>query len=193
MSRKIPDPKSFTGRLSLQQPSIFVAVILGCAALGLWVVYELGQIRAGHNGFEARREYGELESRLKELSAENNDLKRQIALLETSRKIDQEAYAQVESELAGLQQEILAQGEDLEFYKGIVAEQPPGLRIQDMELLPGSDPASYQLRLVLAQSMRATQRISGSVEFDFEGERDGQPAKLGLADLPQTGVAPLHH
>ena len=60
LSRKIPDPKSFAGRLSPQRPSIFVAVILGCAALGLWVVFELGQIRAGHNGFEARREYGEL-------------------------------------------------------------------------------------------------------------------------------------
>jgi len=165
-----------------RQQVFFGAVVVSCL-LGFWIAYELGQIRAGHNGFEAQREYEELEDNFDDLQSENTELRRQIAVLETSRKIDQEAYAQVEAQLTGLQQEILAQEEDLEFYRGIVADQQTGLRVQDLELLSGTEPDLFNLRLVLAQSMRATKRIEGSVEFEFEGELNGEPETLALKDF----------
>ncbi len=85
--------------------------------------------------------------------------------------------------MVDLQNEILVQREDLAFYRGIVADQQTGLRVQDLELLAGDNASSFSLRLVLAQAMRASQRISGSVELQVEGVRDGEPLTLGLAEL----------
>ena len=162
---------------------VFAILALICVLAVVWVVYELGQIRAGHNALAARQRYAELEARLDEAHERNEELRRKIALLETGGKIDEEAYRQVEERLVDLQNEILEQREDIAFYQGIVADQPTGLRVQDFELLAGDEVSSFSLRLVLAQAMRATQRISGSVELQIEGLRDGQSLTLGLDEL----------
>jgi len=166
-----------------QRNRIFSIVVLICGLAIIWVAYQLGQIRAGHNGLTALQRYGELEARLDESREQNDELRRKIALLETSGKIDKEAYRQVEQRLVDLQNEILEQREDLAFYRGIVADQQTGLRVQDFELLAGDEVSSFSLRLVLAQAMRASQRISGSVELQVEGVRDGKPLILELAEL----------
>ena len=166
---------------------ILLGVIIICIVAVLWVVYEFGQIRAGHNSFQAREEVGELARQLEKYAGQNDELRRQIALLETSRKIDEEAYRQVEQKLSGLQDQILTQREELAFYRGILADQETGLRIQGLELLDGESRLTFNLRLVLAQAMRATKRISGSIDLRVEGERDGEPVVLTLADLGIEG------
>jgi len=166
-----------------QRDRIFVIGGIVCGLIIIWIVFELGQIRAGHNGLEALQRYGEFEALLDEAGKQNDELHSKIALLETGRKIDEEAYAQVGQQLVDLQNKILAQQEDLAFYRGIVADQQTGLRVQDLELLARSDPASFNLRLVLAQALRASQRISGSVKLKVEGVSDGKPLTLGLAEL----------
>lgn len=162
---------------------IFVAVGVVCAVAFVWIAFELGQVRAGYNSFEAAERYRELERVLEEQREEGRRLHEHIAQLETDRKIDGEAYARVERELATLEAEILTQQEDLQFYRGIVADQQAGLRVQDFALWPGNGPLSYSMRLVLAQAMRAGSRISGSVELEIQGERDSKPLTLGLADM----------
>jgi len=169
-----------------QRNRIFSIVVLICGLAIFWVVYELGQIRAGHNGLTARQRYGELEARLDGAHEQNDELRRKIAILETSGKIDEEAYRQVEQRLVDLQNEILEQREDLAFYRGIVADQQTGLRVQDFELWAGDEISAFSLRLVLAQAMRASQRISGSVELQVEGKKNGKSLTLGLDEL---GVA----
>ena len=160
------------------------AVIGLLAGLGIaWGAYELGQMRAGHNRFAAQERYRSLESAFEALSQESAKLREKVVWLETSEKIDAEAYRRVEEQLAGLQEEILTQQEDLAFYRGIVSDQQTGLRIQDLELLRGADASTFTVRLVLAQAIRADRRISGSVELNVEGTQDGQETILGLADL----------
>lgn len=161
-----------------------VALIGLFIGLGIvWAAYELGQIRAGHNRFEAQESYSLLEREFNALQVETAKLNQKVVLLETSEKIDAEAYRRVEEQLAGLQAEILTQQEDLAFYRGIVADQQTGLRIQDLELLRGADASSFTMRLVLAQAIRADRRISGYVELNVEGMQDGQELTLGLGDL----------
>jgi len=173
--------------LNTRRNHIFVVGGLVCILVVAWIIYELGQVRAGFNAFEARQHYAELETQFEEQQGQNEELHRKLALLETSRKIDEEAYSQVEQRMTDLQDEILEQREDLAFYRGIVADQKTGLRIQDLELLVGDDEWSFRLRLVLAQAMRASQRISGSVELQVEGVRDGKPLTLGLTELGVIG------
>jgi hypothetical protein len=167
----------------LGRGQLFALVGFVCAALIVWVAFELGQIRAGHNSFEATERYNELEGILRQEREETQRLRERIAQLETDRKIDGEAYARVEAELAGLEAMILTQQEDLAFYRGIVSDQQSGLRVQDFVLWPGDGPLSYSMRLVLAQAMRAGSRISGTVNLEIEGVQDSEPRTLGLRDL----------
>lgn len=165
------------------------AVIGVCAGLAIvWTVFEIGQMRAGHNAREAQNNHTQMEHELQAAREENESLRQTIALLETDTKIDAEAYQQVEAQLAGLQSEILKQQEDLAFYRGIVADQESGVRIQDIQLFSGANEFSYSMRLVLAQAMRATRRITGFVEVNVEGMRNGEPLTLGLGELAtETG------
>lgn len=162
---------------------ILAALGVVCVGVFVWVAYELGQIRAGHNAFEARDRIGELKRGLAEQQDENQDLRERNAQLETDRKIDDEAYARVEAKSSELEAQIRDQQEDLEFYRGIVADQQAGLRVQDFVLWPGDGPLSYSMRLVLAQAMRAGTRVSGSVELEIEGVQGSEQLTLDLGDL----------
>lgn len=180
---KQANPKKVQQSHGLRRTRAFVAIGIVCSLIVIWIAYELGQIRAGHNAFDARNRQAEIEEQLKEARGQNDELRRKIALIETGSKIDEEAYGQVEQRLTELQNEILVQREDLAFYRAIVADQQAGLRVQDLELLAGDDESSFSLRLVLAQAIRTSQRISGSVELQVEGMRAGEPQTLGLSEL----------
>jgi cell division protein FtsB len=162
-------------------------LLSGTAALVMLVglvSYEVGQNLAGFSRIDALESSVLLEAELKKLSKEKKSLSEQIAVLETSVKIDREAYRKVESQLVGLQSRILEQQEDIEFYKGIVNENDgTGLRIQDFQVAQGLGVREFDLRLVLAQAFRSTKLVSGRVEMVVEGLQEGEPVRLALADL----------
>lgn len=168
---------------SIDRGQVLALIGVVCAGVFIWIAFELGQIRAGHNSIEAGERHRELAAALDEARDTTEKLRARNAQLETDRKIDRAAYAGVEQELAELEAEILAQLEDLEFYRGIVADQQTGLRIQDFVIWRGDRPRAFSMRLVLAQAMRAGSRISGAVEMDVEGTQDGEVQTLRLRDV----------
>ncbi|HSN70318.1 MAG TPA: DUF6776 family protein [Steroidobacteraceae bacterium] len=152
--------------------------------LALYAAYEWGRFDGGYDRIESARVERETASRLKALEQENELLRAQVASVEVSRKIEAEAYREVERTLADLQAEVLRQDEELTFYRGIVSPEDglKGLRIQRFEVAPGADERRYLLRLVLVQSLRQDKIVSGDVRIEFEGLREGQPATLPLGD-----------
>jgi hypothetical protein len=59
-----------------------------------------------------------------------------------ARRLDRDAYGQVETTLGDLQSQLARQSDDLAFYRSIVspADGIQGLRIQRFEVLPGAAP-----------------------------------------------------
>jgi len=166
-----------------------VRYILWAGIAGLVIVtglisYEVGQNRAGFSRIDAQGNVTRLESENSELVKQNKKLSEHIAVLETSVKIDREAYRKVENQLVDLQSRILEQQENIEFYKGIVNENDgTGLRIQDFRISQGLGEREFDLRLVLAQAFRSTKLVSGQVEMVVEGLQEGEPVRLALQDL----------
>jgi hypothetical protein len=159
-------------------------ILIGCGLAGAFFAYELGQIRAGYNRLESEQRYAALQKELIALQEDNVARRKRVALLETSEKINAEAYRQVEAQLIELQARILKQQEELAFYEGIVAsDQTAGLRIQDFALVAGVDDAAFSLRLVLAQALRNDREVSGYIELAVEGTRGGESLTLDLGDL----------
>jgi hypothetical protein len=166
--------------------SIMTYAVGAVLMLGLgYLCFELGRYESGYSVLERRRETAALKELLEDEQAISEELKRQIAIFETSREIDRETYARVKADLSELQARIQEQEEELVFYRGIVSPQDgvAGLRIQSLEVVPADAERHYLLRLVLVQAIVHSRRAAGTVKLRFEGVRDGQPASLGLDEL----------
>ncbi len=155
----------------------------------LYLGYEFGRIRAGYDVIEAAAERGEFERSIEALEKEKLALSEQVALLETHRSIDREAYAEVEKSLDTLQAKIQEQQDAIAFYRGIVspADGNAGLRVQDFRLSRGQQEREYHVRLVLVQAMKHDRKVSGDVSLSIAGLQDGQQKSYDYGDLTPEG------
>jgi Family of unknown function (DUF6776) len=171
------------------RPKVFY--VLGTIVLGgaLYLAFELGRFQSGYSLLDERHERIQAAAALAEREATIEDLRRQLAVFETSREIDRETYDQVEANLSDLQAKIQAQEEELAFYRGIVSPQDglSGLRIQNVEVVPTASEQRYLVRLVLVQAIIHNQRVTGIVKLRVAGEQDGAAVTLDLADLAADG------
>jgi hypothetical protein len=101
------------------------------------------------------------------------------------RRLDRDAYGQVERTLGDLQSKLARQGDDLAFYKSIVspADGVQGLRIQRFEVVPGTGPRSYGLKITLIQAMRQESVVSGLVQVVVHGMQGDRPARYSVGEL----------
>jgi hypothetical protein len=161
------------------------AVAGGLLLAGAYLSFELGRYQAGYSLLDHRRALSALNENLGQERATAEELRRQIAIFETSRRIDQETYAQIQSNLADLQARIQAQEEELMVYRGIVSPRDgiAGLRIQSLSVVPADGERHFVLRLVLVQAIAHSRRVSGSVKLQVEGVQDGRMTTLEAADL----------
>ena len=169
-----------TGRTLLVRGLFAVlAVVIG------YLVFEYGRISAGYDVVDAAAQRGELEAHIDTLNGRIAELEQEVALLETHREIDREAYKEVEASLLELQEKIQEQQDAIAFYRGIVspADGRPGLRVQDFRLTRGAEEREFHLRLVLVQAMKHDRKVSGNVALTIEGSEGGEAKSYALADL----------
>ena len=171
------------------RPAWFYALVALVAGGSLYLAYELGRYQSGYSMLDHRRERAQLTQQLAAERGVSDELRRQLAIGETSSEIDRATYAQVETTLADLQAQIQTQEEELVFYRGIVSPQDrvAGLRIQSLEALPGDGEGRYLVRLLLVQAIQHRARVSGAVKLQLEGIQDGQIASFDAAELVVPG------
>lgn len=157
------------------------ALIIGAT----YLVFEFGRIQGGYDVIAAAEERQAFEDHVAALDAEIVALNEQIALLETHREIDREAYRDVEASLTELQAKIQEQQDAIAFYRGIVSPKDgnAGLRVQDLRLIRGSDEREYTIRLVLVQAMKHDRKVSGDVRLSIEGIEDGVEKTYSYSDI----------
>ena len=161
-------------------------VLLALLAAGSgYLVFEFGRIQANYNIVEAAKERQAYEDRIAGLESGIVGLKEEIALLETHREIDREAYKEVDASLLALQAKIQEQTDAIAFYRGIVspADGAAGLKVQDLKLTRGAEERAYNVRLVLVQSLKHDRKVSGDVKLSIAGEQDGDAMTYDYAQL----------
>ncbi len=156
-----------------------VVVVVG------YLVFEYGRISAGYDIVDAANETAAFESHIDSLNERITELEQEVAILETHREIDREAYKEVEGSLLDLQGKIQEQQDAIAFYRGIVspADGKPGLRVQDFRLTRGLEEREFKLRLVLVQAMKHDRKVSGTVAMTVEGSEGGEAKSYALAEL----------
>ncbi len=131
------------------------------------------------------RERDTLQLKIEELESRNSRLVQQNAQLEGSSKIDRDAYDRANKQMVDLQQQLLAQKEELAFYQGIVNPGGDGLgvNLQSFEVFPELDEGQFRYKLILTKRGRTTARVRGKVEVLLRGEGDSGLTEHRLADL----------
>ena len=151
----------------------------------LVVAFQFGRFYQAYELERAQLERETLLSRIDELEARNRRLVEKNAHLEGGSKIEREASRQANQELVRLQQELLAQKEELVFYRGIVAPSDAalGVNLQAFEVRKKNNQNQYSYKLILTKSGKSTKRVSGNTELLIRGESDGTVSELNLVDL----------
>ncbi|MFS8608937.1 MAG: hypothetical protein LOD94_13260 [Gammaproteobacteria bacterium] len=164
-----------------------IAAVLVLAAG--YLIFELGRHQAGYSLLEHRREVERQRNLISEQAQTIEELRRELAIVTTSREIDRETYARVEQTLTALEAKLQAQEEELAFYRGIIqpSDGETGLRVQSVEVGPTASERGYVLRIVLMQAIAQNRRVEGVVRLSVAGRRDGAAEKLGLAELSGDG------
>jgi hypothetical protein len=158
---------------------------LALAVLAAWGGYGRGQRSAGHDAAAAAASQAVLAGEVEQLEASNKRLNAKVAELEMSRRLDRDAYGQVERTLGDLQSQLARQSDDLAFYRSIVspADGIQGLRIQRFEVLPGGKEREVRLKLTLVQAMRHESVVSGLAQITIRGMKDDAPARYTIGEL----------
>ncbi len=161
-----------------------VAAVIAAVVLAGYA-YSRGQASAGLNAAQVALDRRELLARATRLEEENARLNASIAELEMARRLDREAYGQVEKTLGELQSQLSRQGDDLAFYRSIVspADGVQGLRIQRFEVQPGDQPRDFMLKVTLIQSMRHESVVAGLAQVVVHGMQGDRPARYSVGEL----------
>jgi hypothetical protein len=159
--------------------------VLAVLALSVGFAFKRGQLSAGFDAAAVARERRSLEDQLARLEAENASLNAKVAELEMARRLDRDAYGQIERTLGDLQSRLARQGDDLAFYRSIVSPEDgvQGLRIQHFDVASGSRPREYRLKLTLIQAMRHESTVSGLAQVVIHGMQGGKPAQYSVGEL----------
>ena len=166
------------------------AAVILALLVGAYLIFEFGRIQANYNIVDAIAEQQELQGAIDEMENHIVELKQEIALLETHRVVEREAYHVVETNLTDLQRKIQEQQDAIAFYRGIVSPKDGGrgLRVQDLKLTRGKAERHYNVRLVLVQVMQHDRSVKGEVNFSLDGAQDGVATTYKLEQLlPEDG------
>ncbi len=162
----------------------WVGIALGAVGLclALFVAYAAGRISVGYSGGAVSRALGLPDPALERATARAEELESKLATLEVARKVDQAAAAKLAAAQEELQSRIDEQGQELAFYRSIVApdDATAGFRILKVQVLPGSGAQSFRLRVVLIQAPKPTAEIAGQLVVSIDGVRAGRAVSLPL-------------
>lgn len=122
------------------------------------------------------------------LTAQNEDLKQQLANLKRSQQVTEIATKSLQGTLAEREEEINGLRTDLGFYSRLVGSeaQRQGLKIQEVHLQAVSGSPGWELTLSLTQNARRGADIAGKLTVEVEGLRDNKVVQLNWAALGNT-------
>ena len=131
----------------------------------------------------------ELTAEIDSLRLENANLRRQIAILDRSSVMDQQANAEVQDTITSLRERVAQLEEDIVFYRQVVAEETEdtGLMIGQLDLDATTDPGRYRYKLVMRQKdADGDTFLVGHVNVNLVGLLDEEQVILALRDISEA-------
>src|SRR5262245_3713982 len=166
--------------------------IVALLPLAFYLAYEFGRFDGGYDRLMISQQRREHEVEVERLEKANAELRASLAELQTGRVSQQQEREELSKTVHDLQEQVARQSQDLTFYRGLVTTTTgaPTVKVQRFQVLPGSEPRHFKLRLVLVQS-RPENVTAGTVAMTLEGTESGRTVTYNLGRLAADGRAQL--
>jgi len=164
---------------------------LAALAVGLAILYaafEYGRSVAGYSALSSLMQRQALTSRVGQLDEQRLQLERRLAAREVAGRVDAEAQSEAQAMIGELQAELARQQQELDFYRGLVAEKfgTGTIKVQELAVRP-AEPGRFTVLVTLVHSAARDSTATGSLTLTITGSRAGALARLGLAELAEDG------
>ena len=181
MSRSVvvqDDPRQRRRRsvfLVLGMVLLFIAGVL----LGSWGTLRLGM----ESAWENRR----LRQTVVDQAAAMDALHQRYSDSTTRGEVDTAALELVRVELAQQRETIAELEKGIQFYRGLMApgELVDGLSVHSVDFTPGNEDQRYQFRVLVQQSSRKHDLLTGVLTVQLHGTVAGEPMSYDLSDLSE--------
>ena len=135
-------------------------------------------------------------SQLRDLTAQNDDLKQQVANLQRSQQVNRIATASLRKTLADRDEEISGLRADLGFYSRLLGNGATreGLKVQEVQLQQVPGARAWNLAVSLTQSVKRSDDTSGTATVSVDGVRGDKVVQLAwpaLGDDAQKNGLPF--
>ena len=160
-----------------------LAALAGGLAL-LYVAFEYGRSVAGYSALSSLTQRQALASRIGRLDEERLQLERRLAAREVAGRVDAEAQSETQAMIGELQAELARQQQELEFYRGLVAEKfgTGTIKVQELSVKP-SGSGAFVVSVTLVHSATRDTTATGSLTLAVTGSRRGALTRLDLEEL----------
>lgn len=152
----------------------------------LYAAFEYGRSVAGYSALSSLTQRQALASRVGQLETQRQLLERRLAAREVTGRVDAEAQSEVQAMIGELQAELARQQQELEFYRGLVAEKfgTGTIKVQELVVKP-AEAGRFTVAVTLVHSATRDSTATGSLTLAITGSRAGALARLGLEDLTE--------
>jgi hypothetical protein len=166
-----------------------LAAAWAVALLVVYAAFEFGRTISGYSVAAAFAERFSLATRVDELGKRVKELETEVAARDVTRRVDQEAQAETQAMIGDLQAELARQQQDLDFYRGLVAERFGGgsLKIQELSVEPGEAERAYVVEVTLVQTTLRDQLANGTLSLSVDGARRGALIRLPMREVAEGG------
>lgn len=150
----------------------------------LYGAFEYGRSAAGYFALSSLHEREALASRVRQLDAQRQLLERRLAAREVAGKVDAEAQSEAQTMIGELQAELARQQQELDFYRGLVAEKfgTGTIKVQELTVKPLQG-TRFMVAVTLVHSATRDATATGSLTLAVNGSRRGALTRVGLEDL----------
>ena len=166
---------------------VMLCILILLAGLALYVMFELGRYSAGYDAMMAAKQRDTLRAQIDKLEREQRDLRVQLDAADQTRVGAVRERTEVARTIGELQAQVARQQQDVEFYRGLVAQPGPdatdAVRVQQFQIavLPGAQ--RFALRFSLSRLQRPEEAINGTLGITVEGTQAGDATSVDLAQL----------
>src|SRR4029077_15941068 len=177
-------PRVVRQRTSGLQTALLIAGVL-IGVFALYVVYELGRYNAGYDRQAVAQQRTELEVKIEHLEKDNREMRTQLAELDTFRVGRLHEQQEVSRAMGELQAQVAQQSQELNFYRGVVAQGAVsiGVKIEQLRITAGSRPGTYLVQVSRLRAGRADSDVGGTLILSLDGTAEGEAKSLDFAAL----------
>lgn len=186
-------PEVVRPRIAIVRRLLWGAGLL-IGVFALYVAYEFGRYDGGYDRQAAAQERTELEVKIDRLEQSNREMRTQVAEGETIRLGRAHEQAEVSRAIEDLQAQLARQSQQLNFYRGLVAQNTAtmGVKVDQLHISPGTKANAFLVKFALLRSGRADADATGTVHLTLDGSSSEGPKSLELPYLTGGRVRELH-